>query len=173
MPAERAAGQGIAPARTGFAARQQRKDGPDGMSTDLTEAEWVLVADRFKRHGGRGAPPTHERRVLVNACCYVMRTGCAWRLLSKTFPPRRVYYTVFCEWARSGTFERIHNRLCQLWRDRNGRAPDPTASIIDAQSTRSAAQGGNAGKRLKGRKRNLVVDMLGPLLAVTVATASV
>ena len=112
-PAERAAVQGGAPTRTGYAERHRREDGPSGMNTDLTDAEWALVADLFERHGGRGAPPTHERRVPVNACCYVVRTGCAWRLLPTSFPPRRAVYKAFRGWARCGTFERMHDRLRQ------------------------------------------------------------
>lgn len=175
--AERAAVQGSAAARVGYAKRHRREDGASGMNTDLTDAEWALVADLFERHGGRGAPPTHPRRVLVNACIYVVRTGCAWRLLPKSFPPWRAVYKAFRGWAHAGTFELMHDRLRQQWRNRIGRAPEPTAAIIDAQSTRSTAQGGNtgfdAGKKVKGRKRNLVVDTLGLLLAVTVTAASV
>lgn len=176
-PAERAAVQGGAPVRVGYTARHRREDGASGMNTDLTDAEWALVADLFERHGGRGAPPTHARRVLVNACFYVVRTGCAWRLLPKAFPPWRAVYKAFRGWAHAGTFELMHDRLRQQWRDRIGRAPEPTAAIIDAQSTRSTAQGGNtgfdAGKKVKGRKRHLVVDTLGLLLAVTITAASV
>ena len=77
----------------------------------------------------------------------------------------------------AGMFEAMHDRLRQQWRERVGKAPEPTAAIIDSQSTRSTAQGGNtrfdAGKKVKGRKRNLVVDTLGLLLAVTVTSASV
>lgn len=175
--AERAVVQGGAPARVGYAQRHRRADGASGMNTDLTDAEWALVADLFERQGGRGAPPTHERRVLVNACVYVVRTGCAWRLLPKSFPPWRAVYKAFRGWAHAGTFELMHDRLRRQWRDRIGRAPEPTAAVIDAQSTRSTAQGGNtgfdAGKKVKGRKRNLVVDTLGLLLAVTVTAASV
>ena len=176
-PAERAAVQGGAPIRTGYAERHRREDGASGMNTDLTDAEWALVADLFERQGGRGAPSTHARRVLVSACCYVVRTGCAWRLLPKSFPPWRAVYKAFRGWSHAGTFELMHDRLRQQWRDRIGRTPDPTAAIIDAQSTRSTAQGGNtgfdAGKKVKGRKRNLVVDTLGLLLAVTITAASV
>ena len=176
-PAERAAVQGGTPIRTGYAERHRREDGASGMNTDLTDAEWALVADLFERQGGRGAPATHARRVLVNACCYVVRTGCAWRLLPKSFPPWRAVYKAFRGWSHAGTFELMHDRLRQQWRDRIGRTPDPTAAIIDAQSTRSTAQGGNtgfdAGKKVKGRKRNLVVDTLGLLLAVTITAASV
>ncbi len=176
-PAERAAVQGGTPLRVGYTAAHRRQDGASGMNTDLTDAEWALVADLFERHRGRGAPPTHQRRVLVNACFYVVRTGCAWRLLPKSFPPWRAVYKAFRGWARAGTFELMHDRLRQQWRDRVGRAPDPSAAIIDAQSTRSTAQGGNtgfdAGKKVKGRKRHLVVDTLGLLLAVTITAASV
>ena len=177
-PAERAAVQGSAPVRVGYSDRHRRADGASGMNTDLTDAEWALLSELFERKGGRGAPPTHERRLLVNACLYVVRTGCAWRLLPKgVFPPWRAVYKAFRSWARAGTFEAMHDRLRRQWRDRIGRSPEPTAAIIDAQSTRSTAQGGNtgfdAGKKVKGRKRHLVVDTLGLLLAVTITAASV
>jgi putative transposase len=114
---------------------------------------------------------------MVNACCYALRTGCAWRLLPKTFPPWQATYKAFSRWAAAGVFEAMHDRLRQQWRDRMGRVPEPTAAIIDAQSTRSTAQGGetgfDAGKKVKGRKRHLVVDTLGLLLAVTITAASV
>ncbi len=174
---ERAAVQGSMPTRYGYTAAHRRADGPSGMNTDLTDAEWALVADLFERDGQRGAPPRFERRHMVNACCYALRTGCAWRLLPKTFPPWQASYKSFSRWAAAGVFEAMHDRLRQQWRDRMGKAPEPTAAIIDAQSTRSTAQGGNtgfdAGKKVKGRKRHLVVDTLGLLLAVTVTAASV
>ena len=174
---ERAAVQGAAPTRYGYTASHRRADGASGMNTDLTDAEWALAADLFERDGQRGAPARYERRRMVNACCYVLRTGCAWRLLPKTFPPWQAVYKAFSRWAAAGAFETLHDRLRQQWRDRVGKAPDPTAAIIDAQSTRSTAQGGNtgfdAGKKVKGRKRHLVVDTLGLLLALTVTAASV
>ena len=174
---ERAAVQGSAPTRYGYTEAHRRSDGISGMNTDLTDAEWALVADLFERDGKRGAPARYERRHMVNACCYVLRTGCAWRLLPKTFPPWPATYMSFKRWAAAGVFEAMHDRLRQQWRDRMGKAPEPTAAIIDSQSTRSTAQGGNtgfdAGKKVKGRKRHLVVDTLCLLLAVTVTAASV
>jgi putative transposase len=174
---ERAAVQGSAPTRYGYTAAHRRAEGANGMSTDLTDAEWALVADLFERDGKRGAPPRYERRHVVNACCYVLRTGCPWRLLPKTFPPWHATYKAFSRWAAAGVFEAMHDRLRQQWRERVGKAPEPTAAIIDAQSTRSTAQGGNtgfdAGKKVKGRKRHLVVDTMGLLLALTVTAASV
>ena len=173
----RAAVQGTAPTRYGYTAAHRRADGPSGMNTDLTDAEWALVRDLVERDGRRGAPARYERLPMLNACCYTLRTGCAWRLLPKTFPPWQAVYKSFSRWAAAGVFEAMHDRLRQQWRDRVGKAPEPTAAIIDAQSTRSTAQGGgtgfDAGKKVKGRKRHLVVDTLGLLLAVTVTPASV
>ncbi len=176
-PTQRALVQGGAPLRVGYTDAHRREDGPSGMNTDLTDAEWALVADLFERDGLRGAPPRYDRRAVVNACVYLVRTGCAWRLLPKSFPPWKAVHKSFSRWAAAGTFEAMHDRLRQQWRDRVGRAPEPSAAIIDAQSTRSTAQGGDtgfdAGKKVKGRKRHLVVDTLGVLLAVTVTAASV
>ncbi len=147
------------------------------MNTDLTEAESALVNDLFERPGQRGTPPKHDRKLMANACCYVLRTGCQWRLLPKSFPPWYATHKAFSRWAQAGLFETMHDRLRQQWRACIGKAPEPTAPIIDAQSTRSTAQGGNsgfdAGKKCKSRKRHLVVDTLGLLLAVTVTAASV
>ena len=174
---ERATVQGAAPARYGYTDAHRRSDGVNGANTDITDAEWALVADLFERDGMRGAPPRYERRHMVNACLYVVRTGCAWRLLPKTFPPWQAAYMSFKRWAAADVFETLHDRLRRQWRDRVGKAPEPTAAIIDAQSTRSTAQGGDtgfdAGKKVKGRKRHIVVDTLGLLLAVSVTAASV
>jgi putative transposase len=174
---ERAAVQGASPKRYGYKPAHRRSDGPSGMNTDLTDAEWARVSDLFERDGGRGTPARYERRHMVNACCYILRTGCAWRLLPKTFPPWQAVYKAFSRWAAAGVFELLHDRLRQQWRERVGKAPDPTAAIIDAQSTRSTAQGGgtgfDAGKKVKGRKRHLVVDTLGLLVALTITAASV
>lgn len=174
---QRAAVQGSAPSRYGYTAAHRRSDGLNGANTDLTDAEWALVADLFERDGQRGAPPRYARREMVNACCYAVRAGCAWRLLPKTFPPWQAAYMSFKRWAAAGVFEAMHDRLRQQWREREGKAAEPTAAIIDAQSTRSTAQGGDtgfdAGKKVKGRKRHIVVDTLGLLLAVSVTAASV
>ena len=163
--------------RTGYTDAHRRSDGPSGHNTDLTDAEWALVSDLFERDGMRGTPPRYSRRAMVDACCHVVRTGCAWRLLPKSFPAWEAAYMSFKRWSAAGTFEKMHDRLRQQWRSREGKHPDPTAAIIDSQSTRSTAQGGNtgfdAGKKVKGRKRNLVVDTLGLILAVTVTAASV
>lgn len=165
------------PTRYGYTEKHRRQDGPSGMNTDLTEAEWALVADLFERHGGQGRPADYPRKQMVDACCYAVRTGCAWRLLPKSFPPWATVHKTFSRWAKAGLFETMHDRLRAQWREREGRAPEPTAGVIDAQSNRCSPQGGmigfDAGKKVKGRKRHLLVDTLGLLLAITVTAASV
>lgn len=144
--------------------------------SSLTDAEWALVADLFEVTG-RGKPPAYPRRLLVDACCYVVRTGCAWRMLPADFPPWQNVYRTFRRWMAQGRFEAMHDRLRAQWRARAGRDVAPSASVIDAQSTRGSPQGGDtgydAGKKVKGRKRHVVVDTLGLVLAVSVTAASV
>lgn len=165
------------PKRYGYTAAHRREEVPL-YSTNLTDAEWELIADLFERAPGqRGTPAHYSRRELVNACSYVLRTGCAWRLLPTTFPPWQAVYKTFTRWADGGVFEQMQDRLREQWRSRIGRENAPTAAVIDAQSNRSSPQGGesgfDAGKKVKGRKRNLVVDTMGLVIAVTVTAASV
>lgn len=159
----------------GYTAAHRREAGQ--YSTDLTDAERRVVSDLFERpEGSRGAPARYERRGLVDACCYVLRTGCAWRLLPSSFAPWQAVYKAFVRWVEVDAFEQMQDRLRQQWQGRIGRSPEPSAAVIDAQSNRASPQGGacgyDAGKK-EGRKRHIVVDTLGLLLAVTVTAASV
>lgn len=143
----------------------------------VTDAEWELVKDIFENDGGRGLPPRISRRGLLDACSYVVRTGCSWRMLPRNFPKWQNVYRTFRRWSDQGKFEQMHDRLRDQWRHRESRDNAPTAAVIDAQSNRSSPQGGeagfDAGKKVKGRKRHLVVDTLGLLLAVSVTAANV
>lgn len=163
--------------RYGYTQAHRRHEPEQTYPSCLTDAEWALVEDLFESDGGRGTPPRYHRRLLVDACCYVVRTGCSWRLLPKGFPPWQNVYRTFRRWSKQGKFERMHDRLRSQWREREGRAQEPTAAVLDAQSTRGSPQGGDsgydAGKKIKGRKRHLVVDTLGLLLAVSITAASV
>lgn len=128
-----------------------------------------LVADLFERaRGQRGTLAQCSRRELVNACSYVLRMDCAWPLLPTTFPPWQAVYKTFARWAAAGVRA---NRLREQWRSHLGHTDAPTAAVIDAQSNRSSPQGGesgfDAGKKVKGRKRNLVVDTMGLVIALT------
>lgn len=165
------------PKRYGYTAVHRRED-VRAYSTNLTDAEWELVADLFERTPSqRGTPAHYSWRELVNACSYVLRTGCAWRLLPTTFPPWQAVYKAFARWAAAGVFEQMQDRLRHQWCARMGRSGEPTAAVIDAQSNRASPQGGESGfdaaKKIKGRKRNLVVDTMGLVIALTVTAASV
>lgn len=163
--------------RYGYTDAHRRLTAEQTYPSCLTDAEWALVKEVFESDGGRGIPPQYPRRLLVDACCYVVRTGGSWRMLPKHFPPWQNVYRTFRRWTEQGKFERMHDRLRAQWREREGREASPTAAVLDAQSTRSSPQGGvtgyDAGKKVKGRKRHLVVDTLGLLLAVSVTAASV
>lgn len=155
-----------------------RREAISPYGTNLTDAEWELVADLFERTPGqRGTPVHYCRRDLVNACSYVLRTDCTWRLLPETFPPWQAVYKAFSRWVGAGVFEQMQGRLREQWWVRMGRAGTPSAAIIDAQSTRISPQGGesgfDAGKNVKGHKRHLVVDTMGLIIAVSVTAASV
>jgi transposase len=148
-----------------------------GYGTSLTDREWELVSGIIERSPGPGRPPRITKRQLLDACSYVVRTGCAWRLLPKDFPPWQTVYAQFRRWTADGVFEQMHDRLREMWREREHRNPLPTASILDSQSVKSSPQGGikgfDAGKKIKGRKRHIVTDTLGLLLAVFVTGADV
>jgi transposase len=154
---------------------------PRTYPSSLTDAHWALLAPLLTRpaspRGGR--PPKHGLRRIIDAIRYLVRTGCAWRLLPADFPPAGTVYWWFAKWAADGTLERIHDVLRDQVRRRAGRRPVPTAAIIDSQSVRAAdtvprrSRGYDAGKKVNGRKRHIAVDTGGLLLAVLVTAASV
>lgn len=163
--------------RYGYTEAHRRQGPEQTYPSCLTDAEWALVEDIFDNEGKQGTPARYARRLLVDACCYVVRTGGSWRMLPKGFPPWQNVYRTFRRWSAQGKFEAMHDRLRAQWREREGRTEEPTAMVLDAQSTRSSPQGGehgyDAGKKVRGRKRHLVVDTLGLVLAVSVTAASV
>lgn len=164
------------PPRYGYTDTHRRQASEQAYPSSLTDAQWALVQDIFDNSGGRGLPPRVSRRTLVDACFYVVRSGCSWRMLPKDFPPWQNVYRTFRRWSEQGKFEQMHDRLRQQWREREARAAQPTAAVLDSQSTRGSAQGGglgfDGGKKVKGRKRHLLVDTLGLLLAVCVTAAN-
>jgi transposase len=149
--------------------------------SSLSDAEWAALAPLLQRpatpKGGR--PPKHPLRQIVDAIRYLVRTGCAWRLLPREFPPPGTVYWWFAKWAADGTLQQLHNVLREQVRVRAGRQPTPTAAIVDSQSVRAAdtvprhSRGWDAGKKVNGRKRHLAVDTLGLLLVILVTAASV
>ncbi len=147
-------------------------------SSSLTDAEWALVEPLLPGHdphaGGR--PLKHDRRLVLDSILYVLVSGCAWRLLPHDLVPWDAAYRWFHTWSADGTWDRVHDALRDRVRTAEGRDVQPSAAVLDAQSVKTheggAAIGYDAGKRVRGRKRHLLVDTLGLLLAVARTTAS-
>jgi putative transposase len=119
-----------------------------------------------------------DLKEVVNAIFYLVKTGCQWRMLPRDFPKwQRVYY-YFNKWKKSSLIEQINESLVIKTRKKEGRKKQPTAAIIDAQSVKSTlvsgeSRGFDAGKKIKGVKRHIMVDTLGLVLAVVIQSASV
>jgi transposase len=155
-----------------------RSSSPARYSSDLTDGQWALIEPMVPVKPG-GRPAVHSRRRIVEAILYLNRTGCAWRQLPHDFPPWDTVYWYFRRWNADGTTDRIHDALRAATRDAAGRDPMASAGIVDAQSVKGAdtvgapTRGYDAGKKVNGRKRHVVVDTLGLLVVVLVTAASV
>ena len=154
--------------------------------SDLSDARWALIAPRLAAWrqartdaGVGGRRPDHDLREIFNAILYVNRTGIAWRYLPHDFPPWQSVYGYFAAWSKEGIFTELNYELTGLVRDHTGRRAEPTASIMDTQSVKTSTnvplstQGTDAGKKIIGRKRGIITDTLGLLLAVIVTAASI
>ena len=144
-------------------------------SSDLMDAQWEMLNPLLPAPAQRGRPPTSHRQV-IDAIFYNLRTGCQWRLLPKDFGPWETIYGRYRKWKREGVWTALNDCLRARVRAAVGKRCRPTAAILDSQSVRSADHAGHtgydAGKKIKGRKRHLLVDTLGMVLGIAVTPAS-
>jgi len=144
--------------------------------SSFTDREWALLAPLLPASSKLGRPPRYPRRRVLEGILYIVRGGCGWRMLPHDLPPWRLCYYYFMTWRKEGLWQKIHDRLRDAVRLASGKKRAPTAAILDSQSVKVSNHGGvrgyDAGKKIMGRKRHLLVDTLGLILAVVVHPAN-
>ena len=145
--------------------------------SDLTDAQWALIRPHLPPEPGGGRPRKTAMRDVVDAILYILRTGCQWRYLPGDFPPKSTVWHYFDAWRRDGTLDRIHDALRRKVRAQEKPNHPRTTASVDSQSVDATSGGEQRGrdnaKNVDGRKRHIVVDSMGLLLAVLVTAADV
>jgi len=143
----------------------------------LTDSQWDIIHELIPPAKSGGRPRSLDMRMVVNAILYVVVGGIQWRMLPKEYPKWQSVYSYFRNWKQAGVWRRIHDTVRAKVRQRVGRHKHPTGGCLDSQSVKTTAVPGTRGfdkaKLVNGRKRHLLVDTTGLLMAIAVTAASV
>ena len=146
-------------------------------TSDISDAQWAVVEPLVPPAKPGGRPRDMDMREIINAILYVARSGCAWRLIPHDLPIWSTVYDYFRKFRKDCVWKSIHDALRGQLRLQEGREESPSAAIIDSQSVKTTEKGGirgyDAGKKINGRKRHVIVDTIGLVLAVVVHEASI
>ncbi len=152
---------------------------PTYYPTDLTDSQWNLLETllpQTKSGTQKGGRPAANRRQMVNGILYLNKTGCQWRMLPLTYGHWRTVYGYFKKWSETGVWKAVMDALRKKERVHQGHAEEPSAGSIDSQSVKAATQsesrGYDGGKKVNGRKRHILVDTLGLIIAIVVTPAN-
>src|SRR5215210_2131544 len=150
---------------------------PPRYPSDLSDQEWAILEPLLLSAEKRGRPPKWPLRHVADAIFYLLRSGCSWRMLPKEYPPWQTVYYHFRKWRIDGRLHRAHDRLRETVREAEGRDRNPSAAVIDSQVVKTTPVGGpergyDGAKRFAGRKRHILVDTNGLVLAARVHGAN-
>jgi putative transposase len=150
---------------------------PKRYPSDLSRTQWKRLKPLLPPAKPGGRPREVKLREILNGIFYIARGGCAWRMMPTDFPPWSTCYDYFWKWRNDGTWSKINDALRTQVRHKNQRKTSPSMGIIDSQSVKTTERGGphgiDAHKKVNGRKRHLVVDTLGMVVAAVVHSAGI